>query len=246
MSFVVTGAASGIGRDVVKQLLERSATVHALDITAEFDESQYPSGKNLWLYQNADVSSRAAMAQAFDQILSRSPTIHGLVHCAGILRGSSISAESDDVLELLLNNHIKGTWNACTEFYRCVQKSPEWTETGKAAANTAVVNIGSQASLRGIPGLAAYTAAKHGVLGLSRALAEEMGPMGIRVNCVAPGYVATPMTADLGRVLGTEDQPPIPAQTCLPSDIANAILFLLDDNACCINGQVLEVAGRQR
>lgn len=242
-AFVVTGGASGVGKETVKKLLSRSATVHVIDKAGDFPDFEGNQGK-IWRYPRINIASRNDMTATFNLIRERSPTMSGLVHCAGILRHSELSEAADEDFEILWKVNVQGTWNTCTEFIRCAKESPEWKATNCAAANTSMVTIGSMASVRGIPGMSGYVASKHAVLGISRTLAQELGPLGVRVNCIAPGAIRTPMIAD------TVPDPNIGAafagalkQISEPGEIADTALYLLSEESSSITGQVLQVNG---
>ncbi|KND89157.1 3-oxoacyl-[acyl-carrier-protein] reductase FabG [Tolypocladium ophioglossoides CBS 100239] len=235
-AFVVTGGASGIGRATVQKLLQLSATVYVLDKSTAVTESAH-NGR-LFSYPGVDVSSRQDMVQIFDKISEQSPGLRGLVNCAGILAQSPTSAEGDESLKRLWSVNVLGTWIAATEFRRCLQKAPDRSSTDAPGSSISIVNIGSMASLMGMVGLSGYVASKHGVLGLSRCMAQEWGPEGIRVNCVAPGGVKTPMTQGLEGL----DSPLFRAaykQMAEPEEIADTILYLLSDKSSNISGQVI-------
>jgi NAD(P)-dependent dehydrogenase (short-subunit alcohol dehydrogenase family) len=250
--FVVTGAGSGIGRATVKKLLQQSAVVHALDLNDIAPHENLPGRQVTY---KVDVTSRKGVKAVFDQIAllqkrEDAPWLHGLVNCAGLLRPSSCStdAKGDEIFETLWKVNVMGTWYTATEFHERLQAARGENPARFGDATTSIVNIGSMASVRGIVGMAGYVASKHAVLGISRTLAQELGPAGFRVNTVAPGGVNTPMLADAGR--GSEQHQPGDAalqgafkQMSEPEEIADTILFLLGDGASSISGHLLEVNG---
>lgn len=241
--FVVTGAASGIGHAIVKKLLELSATVHAIDRADTIPDDGNCKGK-LYTHSSVDVSSRQAVEQAFKAIFATSPNLDGLVNCAGIVRQHASTVESDDLFRQVWEVNLGGTWNVSTQFAR----SFEVKEGGQApdrreGATVSIVNIGSMASVKGLPGIPGYVASKHAVLGLTRAWAQEWGPVGVRVNLIAPGIVKTSMTTNNG---ANDDLPAIPAALrpfCDPEEIASVVTFLLSNESSYVTGQVIEVNG---
>ena len=241
--FVVTGGASGIGLAVVRKLLQLSATVHAIDKAGTFPTQQNNSGK-LWVYPAIDVASRASVSQAFKEITNRTPRLTGLVNCAGIVRQHASSTTDDDVFKQVLDVNLGGTWNVSTEFVRTVEAAKKGAESTKEA-DTSIVNIGSMASFRGIPGIPGYVASKHAVHGLTKAWAQEWGHLGIRVNLIGPGMVRTAMTQD-----GADADPNsmVTFPTALkpyaePEEIASTVVFLLGDASSYVTGQGIEVNG---
>ncbi|PHH76134.1 hypothetical protein CDD82_4130 [Ophiocordyceps australis] len=241
-AFVVTGAASGIGRATVEKLLALQATVHAIDKASPLPEYTNAHHGVVVAHAGIDVGSRSAMACVFDQVAARNESLRGLAHCAGILAETPPSAAGDAALDGLWSVHGLGTWIADTEFHARVQRN----------SGASIVNIASMASVRGMANLAGYTACKHAVLGFTRALAQEWGPEGLRVNAVAPGAVRTPMIAKLN----VQDNAPIPGKqvgvpayigtlkhVAEPEEIADSILYLLSDQASNVSGHILESSG---
>lgn len=242
-TFVVTGAASGIGRAIVQKLLGLSATVHAIDKADAIPGVGTSQGK-LHVYSSIDVSSRQAVEKTFNAILSTSTKLDGLVNCAGIVRQHASTVESDDLFRQVWEVNLGGTWNVTTQFARSFAAEGGGQDSGKGAkANVSIVNIGSMASVKGLPGIPGYVASKHAVLGLTRAWAQEWGPVGVRVNLIAPGIVKTSMTAPNGT---SDDLPAIPAALrpfAEPEEIASVAAFLLSGESSYITGQIIEVNG---
>jgi len=158
--------------------------------------------------------------------------VEGLVNNAGLRRESLLALTSDDDWHAVIDTNLGGVFRCC----RAVLRGLVVRRRG------AIVNVASLSALHGVAGQAAYAASKAGILGLTRALAREVGKRGIRVNAVVPGFVATEMTAGL-------PQPAIDALRageCLPGGVsaeavAGAVLFLLGDGAAGITGQSLVV-----
>ncbi|KAL3487039.1 hypothetical protein BJX62DRAFT_241436 [Aspergillus germanicus] len=156
--FVVTGGASGIGKATVKKLLSQSATVHVVDL------SELPvinsSGGRYIRHSRVNVALRNDVNAVFTNITQQSSRLDGL----------------------LWDVNVIGTWNTNTEFYQSVkrlcQRLPNVQDDAQPSA--LIVNLGTMASVRGIPGMAGYVASKHAVLGLTRTFAQEWGPMGFR------------------------------------------------------------------
>ena len=242
-TFVVTGAASGIGRAIVKKLLELSATVHAIDKADAIPDDSNSKAK-LHIHTSVDVSSRQAVEQAFGAIFSTSTKLDGLVNCAGIVRQHTSTVENDDLFRDVWEVNLGGTWNVTTQFARgfAVEGGAQASDKG-ARENVSIVNIGSMASVKGLPGIPGYVASKHAVLGLTRAWAQEWGPVGVRVNLIAPGIIKTSMTAPSGT---PDDLPVIPAALrpfAEPEEVASVAAFLLSGESSYITGQVIEVNG---
>ncbi|VUC26614.1 unnamed protein product [Clonostachys rosea] len=247
--YVVTGAGSGIGKATVKKLLQQGATVHALDIT------EIPAHKNMGgqqiSHEQVDISSRDSVKAAMTEIwqeISDKMWLDGLVNCAGILRTTTYttSVKEDKIFDLLWKVNVMGAWHVTTEFHARLQDLRQSDASRYAKSTTSIVNVGSMASIRGIPGMAAYVASKHAVHGMTKTLAQDLGPYGYRVNTVAPGAVNTPMIAtEIQDGTCEPDRAFKGAFKTLsePEEIADAILFLLGDGSSSISGQLLEVNG---
>ncbi|KID84761.1 NAD(P)-binding domain protein [Metarhizium guizhouense ARSEF 977] len=245
-AFIVTGGASGIGKSTVRKLLQLSAQVHVVDVASDIPAHAGLAGRQT-NHANVDVASRKHVRAVFDKIAARAQEgvqLGGLVHCAGILRPTEASEAGDEYLRQLWDVNVLGTWNVNTELYRLVKASRESSAGGaRVDALASIVNMGSMASVRGIPDAPGYVATKHAVLGLTRSFAQSWASVGLRVNCVAPGAVNTPMIQ--GMVL--EDVAPAyrGALRSLiePEEIADTVMFLLGKGSSAITGQVVEVNG---
>lgn len=269
-TYVVTGGFSGIGLAIVQKLLSHGATVHALDLAQDVpkinDGSGYKERKKFFAYPGVDVSSRADVSKVFqDGILSRSSVLDGIVNSAGIAplpTGENIPIETDERFLRVLNVNLTGTWNAATEYLRhFLQRDGSGSGAGAGAGSGNegasslstpkvpegvgnVVNIASTASMHAYPGMAAYCASKHAVLGLTRSWAKSFGPRGVRVNCVAPGGTDTSISEGVGEDMQALYTSMVPlGRLAQPEEIADAVLFLLGPRSSFINGQMVPVEG---
>jgi NAD(P)-dependent dehydrogenase (short-subunit alcohol dehydrogenase family) len=245
-AFIVTGGASGIGKSTVRKLLGLSAQVHVIDIAGNIPTHQGLSGQ-LESYPGVNITSRKDVRAVFDRISAqKNVQLGGLAHCAGIVRPTQCSEEGDEFLRQLWDVNVLGTWNVNTEFHRSFT-ALHGNSGAKASANASIVNVGSMASVKGMPGIPGYVASKHAVLGLSRSFAQTWGSIGMRVNCIAPGAVNTPMI-QMTQVVTEEDPSAAKYMGALktllePDEVAETILFLLGDGSSSITGQLVEVNG---
>jgi NAD(P)-dependent dehydrogenase (short-subunit alcohol dehydrogenase family) len=241
---IVTGAADGIGWATAQALVRDGYSVALLDLRADAVQARAAELGAQHLGLGCDVTSEAAVAQAVAAVQARFGRIAALVNNAGIgdQTGSTLE-QNAAAFDRVLAVHLRGTFLMSQAVGRVMLQA----EPLNGGARGAIVNLGSIASTIGLPTRNAYSAAKAGVLGLTRALATEWARSGIRVNAVAPGYVNTALVADLHRK-GMLDGRAIAHRTPLgrmaePAEIAEAICFLVSPKASYITGIVLPVDG---
>lgn len=236
---IVTGAARGFGLRIATRFVDLGAEVYGCDIAADELDSLRASGAAASVL---DLRDRAAAAAFVQEVASAGP-VDILVNCCGGPAGATKQpietvpdAQWDDILDI----------NAGATFAMCRAIAPVM----KASRSGRIVNISSGAGLRASPtGIIAYTAAKHAIVGLTRQLAAELGPFGVTVNSVAPGFVRTTAETEAHwQSFGAEGQAAALAGLALrrlgsADDIADATLFFASDHAGWITGQILAVDG---
>jgi NAD(P)-dependent dehydrogenase (short-subunit alcohol dehydrogenase family) len=241
---IVTGAAEGIGWATAQALARDGYTVAILDMRADTVHARAASLGALHLGVACDVTVEAAVAQAVATVQARFGRIDVLVNNAGVgdQTGSTVD-QKIDAFDRVLAVHLRGTF-LMSQAVAAVMLQASLPKVG---ARGSIVNLGSIASIVGLPTRNAYCAAKAGVMGMTRSMACEWARSGIRVNAVAPGYVNTALVADLNR-RGMLDGKGIAHRTPLgrmaePSEIAEAICFLASPRASYITGIVFPVDG---
>lgn len=241
---IVTGAANGIGWATAQALAREGYRVALLDQKAEAVQARAATLGATYLDLACDVTSEPAVTQAVAAVQARFGRIDVLVNNAGIGdQGGYTLEQNAEAFDRVLAVHLRGTFLMSQAVGRVMlQAAPQVGGT-----RGSIVNLGSIASTIGLPTRNAYSAAKAGVLGMTRALACEWARSGIRVNAVAPGYVNTALVADLSR-RGMLDGKGIAHRTPLgrmaePAEIAEAICFLASPKASYITGIVLPVDG---
>ena len=215
---VVTGAAGGLGAAVADRLAADGATVERIDLTGD--------GRRL------DVRDAGAVAAAFVEI----GRVDVLVNCAGIREIVPVLELSAEEWQRVIDVNLGGTFHCSQAAARAMA----------AAGGGSIVNVASTSALAADPSRTAYCASKAGILGLTRAMALDLGPHGVRVNAVCPGLVRTPLTeayfADQAFVDGLADVAPL-GRAADPADVADVVAFLAGDGARHISGVALPVDG---
>ncbi|HHZ07552.1 MAG TPA: SDR family oxidoreductase [Rhizobiales bacterium] len=233
-SAVVTGGASGIGLAVTERLLDDGWPVAVLDADADaLAAAEEAFSQENAIFVAADVTDEEQLGEAFDEVVDRLGLIGGLVNSAGIARDLPADETSAELFRQILDINLVGSFLAA----RCALE--------RMGAGLSIVNIASVSGLRANRGRVAYGASKAGVKMMSEVLALEFGGRGVRVNCVAPGPIETPMVAKLH---AAEDRKAwlarVPqARYGEPEEVAAAIAFLLSPEASYINGHTLAVDG---
>jgi NAD(P)-dependent dehydrogenase (short-subunit alcohol dehydrogenase family) len=240
---IVTGAASGIGRGIALRLAEMGAFVAALDIDEHrggeaADEVRDQGGEVVFV--KCDVRSGPDCRRVVDHVITKAGKIDILCNCAGIAVRKDVVELTEEEWDRSLDVTLKGIYLLSHEVI------PHMIRGGGGS----IVNIGSGWSLKGGPKAAAYCAAKGGVVNLTRAMAIDHGRHNIRVNCVCPGDVDTPMLRSECAQLGEDVQAfmreaanrPL-ARVGTPEDVANAVLFLASPMSSWITGAAFVVDG---
>jgi len=240
---VVTGAARGIGAGTAKRLAADGFAVAVLDLKegdsgATVDAIRQAGGTALAV--GADVSDADQVKAAVDRIAEQLGGPAVLVNNAGVIRDNMLFKMTDDDWDTVLGIHLRGSFLMS----RACQKYMVDAKWGR------IVNLSSSSAL-GNRGQANYSAAKAGLQGFTKTLAIELGQFGITANAVAPGFIATDMTAATAARMGIgfEDfqkaaAASIPVRRVgTPDDVAHVISFLVSDGAGFVSGQVIYVAG---
>ncbi|WP_411077586.1 3-oxoacyl-ACP reductase FabG [Streptomyces sp. cmx-10-25] len=243
---VVTGAAQGIGAATAHRLAEEGAAVAVVDLSAERAQGTVDAieakGGTARAY-GCDVADHEAVEAVFAQIAADFGTLHILVNNAGVTRdGLFFKMPRNDWDTVLAVN--------LTSAYNCAQAAQKYM-VGQRYGK--IVSLSSRSAL-GNRGQANYAAAKAGVQGLTATLAIELGPYGINVNAVAPGYIATAMTAATAERVGSsaEDHQRVAAERTplrrvgRPEEVASVVAFLASDDASYVSGQTLYINGGAR
>lgn len=235
---IITGASRGIGRSVAIDLAKAGAKVviNYAGNTAAAEEVQRIIAENggQAILAQADVSSAEAVETMVKETVSAFGRIDILVNNAGITRDTLLMRMKETDWDAVINTNLKGIFNCTKAVSRIMMKQ----KSGY------IVNMSSVVGLMGNAGQSNYAAAKAGVIGFTKAMAKELAPRGITVNAIAPGFIATDMTAVLSDQVKEELAGKIPlGRLGDPKDVAQAVLFLVSGSADYITGQTLNVDG---
>jgi 3-oxoacyl-[acyl-carrier protein] reductase len=237
-SVLITGGTRGIGRAMVEAFAEagariaftfRSSVEEAEALKSALEEQGVPA-----LAFQGDAADASAAQTTIDGVLAAWGSLDVLVNNAGVTRDNLMLRMTEADWDAVINTNLKSVFNFCKAAYRPMMKQ----RYGR------IINLSSVVGVMGNPGQTNYAASKAGIIGFSKSLAKELGSRGVTVNVVAPGYVATDMTASLpdGARDAMLNAVPLgrPAQ---PQDVAAAVLFLASSAADYITGHVLHVDG---
>lgn len=240
---VVTGAARGIGAGIARRLADDGARVVVIDLSEEAAEATaaeiVAAGGEAKGF-GSDVSDERSVASAVERIVAEWGGIDILVNNAGIIKDNLLFKMSVADWDAVMGVHLRGSflWSRAAQTFMVERK---WGR---------IVNL-SSTSAYGSRGQANYAAAKAGIQGFTKTLAIELGPFGINVNAIAPGFIATEMTRASAARMGMEWDDfvalyvsEIPARRVgEPSDIANVVAFLVSEESSYVTGQIIDVAG---
>jgi NAD(P)-dependent dehydrogenase (short-subunit alcohol dehydrogenase family) len=220
---LVTGAASGIGRAIAERFAAEGARVSGFDRAGD-------------VTYHGDVRSPADVDDVVGRVVAAEGRIDVLVCSAGVREIGDVYTMPPDEWDNVIAVNLSGT------FYCCQAVARHMRESGGGA----IVNLSSVGGLIGLARRPAYTAAKHGVVGLTKNLARDLGPAGIRVNAICPGLIRTPLTeqyfADDAFEEGLRAVVP-QGRVGLADDVADAALYLASDQSAYVNGIALTVDG---
>ncbi|KAA5827083.1 3-oxoacyl-ACP reductase FabG [Saccharopolyspora hirsuta] len=231
---VITGGAKGIGYAIAENFVSQGAKVVLADIDGDRAKQSAEALDGTALGVACDVTDPDAVQAAVEAATGEFGSLDVMVNNAGITRDATMRKMTLDDFEAVLDVHVKGAWLG-TRAAAAVMR-----EQGSGA----IVNISSISGKVGMIGQTNYSAAKAGIVGLTKAAAKEVAHKGVRVNAVQPGLIRTDMTAALREDVWNAKLQEIPMQRAgEPAEVANVVLFLASDLSSYMTGCVLEITG---
>jgi 3-oxoacyl-[acyl-carrier protein] reductase len=229
---VVTGAGQGIGKEIARSLHAFGATVVLVDIDGDAAEAAAEEVGGLGLA--CDVTSEEQVRAVVADTMGEFGRLDVFVNNAGVTRDASLKKMTVDQFDTVITVHLRGTWLGVREASAAMRE----------AKSGSIINISSLSGKSGNPGQTNYSAAKAGIVGLTKAAAKELAHHNVRVNAVQPGLIRTPMTAAMPPEVFAEREAAVPMKRAgEPAEVAGAVVFLASDLASYITGTVIEVGG---
>jgi 3-oxoacyl-[acyl-carrier protein] reductase len=229
---VVTGAGQGIGLEIARSLTAHGARVVVADIDADLVEKAAAEIGGIGL--TCDVTSEEQVGNLVTEAVRNFGRLDVFVNNAGITRDASLKKMSVADFDAVISVHLRGTWLGVREASAVMREQKSGS----------IINISSLSGKSGNPGQTNYSAAKAGIVGLTKAAAKEVAHHNVRVNAIQPGLIRTAMTAAMPPDVFAEREAAIPMKRAgEPAEVAGAVVFLASDLSSYVTGAVIEVGG---
>ncbi len=235
---IITGASKGIGAVIASRLNElgynlvlnyRSSTSCMEELISNFSNKDTEN-----IIVQCDISVYDDAKKLIDSAFKEFGSVDVLINNAGITKDNLLPLMTEEEFDKVIDTNLKGTFNCCKHIAKRMLKQ----KYGR------IINVSSVVGLAGNAGQVNYSASKAGVIGMTKSMARELGKKNILVNAIAPGFIQTEMTDKIPDSIKAEMMKNIPLQRLgQPSDIADAVEFLISDKASYITGQILSVNG---
>lgn|SRR5690554_5432560 len=235
---LITGATRGIGKGVAIKLAEHGADIaftymSSIEKAKAVEDELTALGVKAKGYRS-DAADFVAAEQLIDDVVKDFERIDAVVNNAGITRDGLLMRMSEENWDDVMNTNLKSVFNIT----KCVQRTLLKQRSGS------IINMSSIVGVKGNAGQSNYAASKAGIIGFTKSIAQELGSRNIRCNAIAPGFIETEMTGELGEDVMKEWLKSIPLnRPGTTEDVANAVLFLASDLSTYVSGQTLSVCG---
>ncbi|MGV8875594.1 MAG: 3-oxoacyl-ACP reductase FabG [Rhodococcus sp. (in: high G+C Gram-positive bacteria)] len=231
---VITGGAQGIGFAIATLFAENGANI----VIGDLDEAKAKNAADVSptnaLGVRCDVTSAEDVQTLVDSALSAFGSVDIMVNNAGITRDATMRKMTEDQFDQVIDVHLKGCWNGTRIAAGAMREN----------GGGSIINLSSVSAKVGFIGQSNYSAAKAGIVGLSKAAAKEVAHLGVRVNVIQPGLIKTAMTEAMPQKAWDQKMSEIPMQRAGdPSEVASVALFYASDLSSYMTGTVLEVTG---
>jgi 3-oxoacyl-[acyl-carrier protein] reductase len=229
---VVTGAGQGIGREIARSLAGHGARVVLADIDAELAKEAATEIGGIGIA--CDVTSEEQVRELVAEAVRTFGRLDVFVNNAGITRDASLKKMSVADFDAVIAVHLRGAWLGVREASAVMREQKSGS----------IINISSLSGKSGNPGQTNYSAAKAGIVGLTKAAAKEVAHHNVRINAIQPGLIRTAMTAAMPPEVFAEREAAIPMKRAgEPAEVAGAVVFLASDLSSYVTGAVIEVGG---
>jgi 3-oxoacyl-[acyl-carrier protein] reductase len=233
---VVTGGAQGLGYAIAERFIAEGARVVLGDVDLVATQAAVArlGGGEVAAAVRCDVTSSDEVAALVDAAVTTFGGLDIMVNNAGITRDATLRKMTEDQFDQVISVHLKGTWNG-------IRTAAAIMRENKSGA---IINMSSLSGKVGMIGQTNYSAAKSGIVGMTKAAAKELAHLGVRVNAIAPGLIRSAMTEAMPQRIWDQKLAEIPmARAGEPSEVASVALFLASDLSSYMTGTVLEVTG---
>jgi len=235
---LVTGATRGIGKGIALKLAAHGADVAFTYVSSEdaakkVEQEIKTFGVKAMAFQS-DAADYQAAEKLIELVVQQFSRIDAVVNNAGITRDGLLMRMSEEDWDRVINTNLKSVFNITKAVQRTLLKQ----------RSGSIINLSSVVGVRGNAGQSNYAASKAGIIGFTKSIAQELGSRNIRCNAIAPGFIETEMTAELGEDTIQEWLKSVPLKRAgTTEDVANAVLFLASDLSAYVSGQTLNVCG---
>ena len=235
---LITGASRGIGKSIAEECVKQGAIVAFTYLSSEEKaralEAELTANGGSAKGFKSDASKLDEAQQLVDDVVSAFGTIDVLVNNAGITRDTLLMRMSEEQWDEVINTNLKSAFNLTKAVIKPMLK----------ARYGSIINMSSVVGVKGNAGQSNYAASKAGLIGFTKSIAQELGSRNIRCNAIAPGFIETEMTGALDEKVVQEWRDSIPLKRGgLPTDVANATIFLASDMSAYVTGQTIHVCG---